>query len=167
MRVYAGAEDGVLQAVAQLKEADDGLQAAMMADAREQLGDAWRQLLNEQIDGRQDADTIVDGSRVIVGSDGFIIYAAESVQPLSGGLIPRENWHAVEFGARTRRVSVGDRSPATGRAYRANKMINRGLPSRQKYGRVAFRAASLMGRELVRVWVTALVERYRKAANDG
>lgn len=167
MRVYAGAEDGVLQAVAQLKEADDSLQAAMMADAREQLGDAWRQLLNEQIDGRQDADTIVDGSRVIVGSDGFIIYAAESVQPLSGGLIPRENWHAVEFGARTRRVSVGDRSPATGRAYRANKMINRGLPSRQKYGRVAFRAASLMGRELVRVWVTALVERYRKAANDG
>ncbi len=165
MRVYAGAEEDVLQVVAQLKEADDGLQAAMMGDAREQLGDTWRQLLNEQSTGPQDHDTIVADSRVVVGSDGFIVYAAQSAQPLSGGLVPSEDWHAVEFGARTRRVKIGDRSPATRRFYQANRMINRGLPNRQKYGRVGLQAASLMGRQLVRVWVTALVERYRKGVN--
>ena len=165
MLVYAGAEEGVREVIAQLKAADETVQASMISAARDELGDTWRQLLNEQIDGEQDHDTIVDGSRVVVGSDGFAIFAAQSAQPLSGGLIPRSQWHAVEFGARTRRVSVGDRSPATGRSYKANKMINRGLPSRQKYGRVAFRAASLMGRELVRTWVRVLATTYRKAVN--
>lgn len=157
--------EGISEAVENLKAADASLQLDMMTQADEDLSGTWQQLLNEQITGHQDDQVIARGSSVIVGTTGFIVYAAQSSQPLSGGLVPSDNWFAVEFGARTRRMTMQTTS-RKGNKYMVTKMINRGLPNRQKYGRVGFRAASEMGTELVRTWMDVMVSLYRDAVGD-
>ena len=165
MLVDISQNTGVPEAIANLQAADAGLQLQMMDQAREDLGDLWTQLLNEQIVGHQDAAVIVAGASVIVGASGFGVFAAQGTAPLSGGLIPIDNWQAVEFGARTRRATI-DTHSRKGKPYRVTKMLNRGLPSRQKFGRVGFRAASEMGTALVGTWVDVMTSLYREAVGD-
>lgn len=165
MLVDISRETGVQEAIKNLEAADAGLQLEMMDQAREDLGGTWTQLLNEQIAGHQDAAGIVDGSMVIAGATGFAVYAAQRTDALSGGLIPYIQWQGIEFGARTRRAEI-DTHSRKGKPYKVTKMLNRGLPSRQRYGRVGFRAASEMGTALVGVWMDVMVSLYRDAVGD-
>lgn len=165
MIIDVSRDSGVPEAIGNLEAADADLQARMMDQARQDLAPTWRQLLNEQIRGQQDASVIAADSQVAAGRTGFGVYAAQSSAPLSGGLTPLAQWQGIEFGARTRKATFLTHS-RKGKAYMVTKFINRGLPSRQKFGQVGFKAASEMGTALVGTWMAVMVSLYRDAVGD-
>lgn len=153
-------------AIAALQGTDLRLQAEMMKDAKDELEAAWIPALASRSETQQDRSVIMAGARAVVGSTGFFMTAAMSDTPLSGGLVPARNWFAVELGARTRMMTFPQHSRKR-KVYTVTKRINRGLPNRQKYGRIAFDAASEIGTRLVGTWFDAIVNRYREGVGDG
>lgn len=156
----------IRSALVALRDADAQLHDDMMAQARDELENAWIPALEARSTNAQDRSVIIKGARAVVGSTGFFMAAAQSEEPLSGGLVPYSNWFAVEMGARTRKATFPQHSKK-GKVYTVTKMINRGLPNRQKYGRIAFDAASEIGTKLVGVWVDTILDVYQGAVDRG
>lgn len=150
-------------AILAMKSADRDLRRDIYAEARARLGGEWVPALRQRATTRMQEAILIKGARTRVGTDGFRMVAASSRRKLRGGLIPSEQWAGAEFGARARRVTVQTHS-RKGKAYTVTKTINRQFPSRVKDGRVVFDAASALGTRLVALWVRAIVDRYRAAA---
>lgn len=156
----------LLKAVEALQSTDTTLQVEMQNEARDEIEAAWLPALAARSQNAQDRAVIMGDARAVVSSTQVYLAAAQSETPLSGGLVPYTNWPAVEFGARTRKATFPQRSPK-GKVYSVTKMINRGLPNRQKYARIAYDAASEVGTRVVGIWYDAIVDRYKKAVGDG
>ncbi len=153
-------------AIADLSRTNAQLYNDIMKDAKDELEGAWIPALAARSTNAQDRSVIIAGAKAVVGSTGFFMFAAQSEAPLSGGFVPYKNWFAVEIGARNRKATFPQRS-RKGKVYTVTKTINRGLPNRQKYPRVAYDASSEVGTELVRLWVRSIVGRYREVFGDG
>ncbi len=150
-------------AIFAFRAASKSLRKALHAAVRQEVGGMWLPELQGRATRRQDQQVIVRGARVASRTDGFTLMAAKSRRALSGGLVPAERWYAVELGARVRREKITRRTKHGSVTYTST--LNRGLPSRT-YGRVAYPAASKIGRRAVAVWVRTIVDTYRKAAGD-
>ncbi|HEY4267089.1 MAG TPA: hypothetical protein VGM94_02745 [Galbitalea sp.] len=151
---------------AAMAAADNALVGDLTTATESAVGGAWLGGLAARARGLQDTRVLVAGATVSASSSGFVLRAAQSTVPLSGGLVPAYQWPGVEFGARTRRVQIATHS-GKGKPYTVTKMINRGLPSRQKTGQVVFKTASETVTEMVRIWVTTIAEGYEAAAAGG
>lgn len=125
-----------------LRQAQRGIRLDINKDARGRIRPLWQSELN---------------ARATASDRGVTVHAATSRRPLSGGLVPSLQWAGAEFGARTKRVEVAQRSRA-GRSYRRPLTINRQFPGRQQQGMVAFDAASEVGTKLVAIWVHTVVD---------
>lgn len=146
-----------------MRAASKSLRKDLHAAVRKEIGGMWLPELQARATNKQDQDVIVRGGRVESRTDGFKLLAAKSRRSLSGYFIPSQQWYAVELGATTRRGQVTRQTKSGSVTYTTT--LNRGLPNRT-YGRIAFPAASKIGRRAVAAWVLTIVNTYRKAAGD-
>ncbi len=163
-----GSTREVQAAALAVRAATGALRKDMHKNVRAELGQLWRSEMQSRASSRQDEQVIVRGGRVQSRADGFVLRAGTSRRPLSGGLYPDLDWHAVEFGARNRQGEVTRHTKRGKTTYRA--MLNRGLPGRvnsHQGGRVAFDAASAVITRAVGIWVRTIVDTYREAAGNG
>lgn len=140
-----------------LKQADRGIRLDINKTARARLRPIWRAELNARARTRLERRVILAGARVTASDRGMTLWAASSGRPLSGGLVPDDDWPAVEFGANVHRIRVRQRSRA-GRAYVRPLTINRQFFAREAHGMVAMEAASKTGTQLVALWVHTVVD---------
>lgn len=157
------------------------LQAAVLAvsqarrDIRNDLNRSTRALLSEPWKAevakhaRTDLDrkVIVKGARILAGNPPVAI-AAASTRKLAGGLVPTQDWPAVEFGAsRNKTTTYPSRSPK-GRAFTVHdRHTTRQLPPRIKGGRVAFAALEAIGPRLASLWVQQVVRTFAEGYERG
>lgn len=140
-----------------LRQAQREVRLNINKTARQRIRPLWRSELSARARSRVEQRVIADGARATASDRGVKLVAATSRRPLSGGLVPADQWPGVEFGARTERIRVRQRS-RTGRAYERPLTINRQFTPRQKDGRVAMDAASETGVQLVTAWVHTVVD---------
>lgn len=151
-------------AILGIRAANRDLRRRIYADARANVGGLWTPALERRASTTLDRRVILKGARVAVGTSGFTVKAATSRKALSGGLIPANQWPAVEFGARRRKATFPSTS-RKGRRYMVTRTINRGLPGRVPHGRIAFDAASEIGTKLVGSFVTSIVTTYQESVD--
>ncbi|MGN7978107.1 hypothetical protein ACTJJ4_11065 [Microbacterium sp. 22195] len=137
------------------------IRSGINKEARSRLRPLWQQALNARARDEMTRRIIVAGARATATDRGVTMHAATSRRPLSGGLVPAWEWAGTEFGARTRRVEVTQRSRA-GRSYSRPLTINRQFRGRQQDGMVAFDAASEVGTKIVALWVHTVVDELGK-----
>lgn len=123
---------------------------------RARIRPLWQRELSARARGKRAHRVIVTGARATATDRGVRLMAATSRRPLRGGLVPADEWAGDEFGARTRRIQVRQRSRA-GRPYVRPLTINRQFPARSQSGRIAYDAASTTGTQIVREWVDETV----------
>lgn len=140
-----------------LRQAQRGIRLDINKEARSRIRPLWQSELNARARDEMTRRILVTGARATASDRGVTVHAATSRKPLSGGLVPSLEWAGAEFGARTKRVEVTQRSRA-GRSYRRPLIINRQFPGRQQDGMVAFDAASEVGTKLVAMWVHTVVD---------
>lgn len=140
-----------------LRQAQRGIRLNINKNARSRIRPLWQSELNARARDEMTRRVIVAGARATASDRGVTVHAATSRKPLSGGLVPSFEWAGSEFGARSRRIEVTQRSRA-GRSYRRPLTINRQFSGRQQHGMVAFDAASEVGTKLVAIWVHTVVD---------
>lgn len=140
-----------------LRQTDREIRLGINKNARSRIRPLWRGELSARARTPLERRVILAGARATASDRGVQLIAASSGRPLSGGLIPSDDWPAVEFGADVHRIQVRQRSRA-GRAYVRPLTINRQFYARQKDGMIAFDAASETGTQLVALWVHTVVD---------
>lgn len=144
-----------------LRQAQREIRTGINKEARSRIRPLWQAELGRRARDEMTRRIIVAGARATASDRGVTMHAATSRRPLSGGLVPATEWAGAEFGARTRRVEVTQRSRA-GNDYTRPLTINRQFPGRQQDGMVAFDAASEVGTRLVALWVHTVVDELRQ-----
>lgn len=144
-----------------LRGAQRQIRLGINKETRSRIRPLWQQALSARARDEMTRRIIVAGARATATDRGVTVHAATSRRPLSGGLVPAWEWPGAEFGARTKRIEVTQRSRA-GRTYRRPLTINRQFTGRQQDGMVAFDAASEVGTKIVALWVHTVVDELRK-----
>lgn len=140
-----------------LRQSRRDIRQGINKQARQTLNPLWKQELGARAHTRMAQRLILPGARVAATDRGVTLWAANSKRPLRGGAVPTYDWPGVEFGARSKRIEVQQRS-RRGRTYRRPLWIDRQFPGRVPDGRIAFDAASEVGTRLVALWAHTVVD---------
>lgn len=117
----------------------------------------WKKALAERADTRLEHRVIVDTSVVSVSDQNVRIQSASKGRALSGGLAPKADYPAIEFGADQRRKTTYQRRSPKGRPHKVTRHATRGLKPRNGNGYVFFPAAREMVPRLAALWVQTTV----------
>lgn len=150
-------------AVLAFKSANRGLRTRINKATRETMNPVWRGLVAEHARTATDRAVVVKGARIAAGNPPVAV-AATSRRPLRGGLVPIEQWPAVELGAARNVRTTYRRRSKNGGTHTVTRRTRRQLPDRTSSGRVALRAAADIGPRLASLWVQIIVRVYRDAA---
>lgn len=148
-----------------MKRAPTEVRSAMTAAARSEVTPAWRKELEARTTPGFERTVMLRGAGANVSTNGIGVRAATSRRKLAGGFIPADDWPGVEFGARTFRARYNRRNPGGGGTHTVTRTLNRQFRGRVKEGRIAFDAASAVGRRYVAESVVAIVGTLRKLAD--
>ena len=133
---------------------------------RQTFNPVWREELARRARTDQDRQVIVKGARIMPGSPPVAV-AATSKRPLRGGLVPADQWHAVEFGAAQTTVATYTRTSRKGKSHQVTRHTTRGLPPRYRKGRVAFPVMHDLGPRVTALWVQLVVRRFAESMEAG
>lgn len=157
----------VRAAVLALKSAGRDLRSDINKATRETMNPVWRSLVSEHATSLRDRDVIARGARIKAGNPPAAV-AATSRRPLSGGLVPADDWQPIEFGTGSRAVATTyrRRSP-NGGTHSVTRRTRTGLPQHRRGGRVAYPAVADIAPRMVSLWVQLIVRKYHEAAEKG
>lgn len=116
----------------------------------------WRESVAVHVTSRADGIAFAKTARVAVSDRGVSLQAARIGKPLSGGLNPRTNWQALEFGgdpAKRRPVETASRK---GTRYTVTRHTQRQLRPRRKTGYVVFPAVSEAIPRVMSLWLQTI-----------
>ncbi len=159
-------ENASLQAtILAMKRAPADVRSAMTAAARSEVTPRWRRELEGRARPGFERLVMLRGAGASVSTNGIGVRAATSRRALRGGFVPAQDWPGVEFGARNFRARYNRQNPSGTGTHTVTRTLNRQFPGRVSQGRIAFDAASVVGRTYVAVSVVAIVDTLRKKAN--
>lgn len=148
-----------------MKRAPSEVRSAMTAAARSEVTPRWRKELEARTKPGFERTVMLRGAGASVSTNGIGVRAATSRRKLRGGFIPADDWPGVEFGARNFRARYTRRNPGGGGTHTVTRTLNRQFTGRVSQGRIAFDAASVVGRTYVATAVVAIVGTLRKLAD--
>lgn len=156
-------ESRELQAAAlAFKAGDRDLRNRINRATRGTMNPVWRSLVESNATTRMEDRVVARGARIIAGNPPTAV-AATSGRPLSGGLVPGDQWAPVEFGAAPRKRTYTRRSPK-GKSHQVTRTVNTGFRARRTSGYVAMDAFREIGPRMVSLWVQLIVKTYHDAA---
>jgi len=117
----------------------------------------WTKALAERADTRLEHRVIVDTSVITVSNQNVRIQSASKGRALSGGLAPKADYPAVEFGADQTRTTTYRRRSPKGKVHTVTRHATHALKPRTAKGYVFFPAAREMIPRLAALWVQTTV----------
>lgn len=138
-----------------LRGAERSIRTGINKRARSTIVPLWRAEVNARARTSLQRRIIASGARATASDRGVKLLAATSGRPLSGGLIPSDQWQGAEFGAADQRVTARRGSTSY------PLWVNRQYENRKPHGTVAMDAASRVGTKLVALWVETVVDDMR------
>lgn len=130
---------------------------------RQIMNPVWRTLVASRARTALDRRVLDTGVRVAPGNPPALV-AAGSRRRLPGGLVPAEQWHAVEFGANREKVTTYSRRSPSGGTHQVRRHTARQLPARNRKGRVVHPAVADIAPRLAALWVQLIVRKFSDAA---
>lgn len=156
-------DDRLQAAVLALKAADRDLKRTINAATRDVIGPVWVDAVSSRASSTLDRAVVVKGTRLKPGNPPTAV-AASSTKRLRGGLLPGDQWAAVEFGSTQDRVkSYRRRNRVGGGSHQVRRHTTRQLPARVPSGRVALPAFAEVAPRAVSLWVQTIVREYSNA----
>lgn len=153
-------------AVLGLKAARRDVRNTINRATREVMNPVWRGLVEERAFTRLDARVLGTGVRVAAGNPPFLV-AAGSRRALPGGLVPADDWHAVEFGADRSTLTTYERRSRNGGTHKVRRHTTRQLPARAPAGNVVWPAVREFVPRLTSLWVQIIVREFSEAVEKG
>lgn len=117
---------------------------------------AWQQALAENAQTRLEHRVLARTGRVRVSDQNVTLTAASVGRPLAGGLQPKQQYHAVEFGADPEDVTYTATSK-NGKRYKVTRNTRAQLRPRNAKGYVVYPAAAEMIPRIAAMFVQTVV----------
>ncbi len=151
--------DGVRDAVAAsyaLRRVDTELRREMTRNIRSVVNPMWQGAVRERGRTRTDQAVLTKGARVNAGARPTLV-AASSRRTLRGGLVPRDEWQAFEFGATSDATTTYRRRSQRGNYHDVTRHTRRQLPPRYAGGRVLYKAVGAIGARVFSLWAQTAI----------
>lgn len=113
----------------------------------------WQESVGTHVQSRAEALAFGRTARVAVTDKGVLLQAARIGKPLRGGLNPRTQWHALEFGGTPDTLRGVAMTSRKGKAYTATRHTQRQLRPRRRAGYVVFPAIGDAVPRLFSLWL--------------
>lgn len=142
-----------LQAVTMaLKQADRTLRKEVRRETKAMVDPAWRSSVAQHASTRLEHATLVRTARVKVTDQNVMLQSARVGRKLRGGLNPKQQWYAVEFGAERERYSTYTARSRRGTPFRVKRRTAAGLRDRNRKGYVVWQAAADVIPRIAALW---------------
>lgn len=147
-----------------LKVIEKPVRAEISKETRGTLNPVWRDAVASRARTRMDAAVFGKGARIAAGNPARAV-AASSRRALSGGFTPDRDGRALEFGVDRNKESTYSRRSRNG-THQVTRHTRRGLPARNRRGRVVYPAFAEFGPRLTSMWVQIVVRNIHKALEE-
>jgi hypothetical protein len=161
MRINVLESKELLATIYAIRSFDKTLQAQIRKQTKAVAEPEWKKSIAERANTRVEHRVIVDTARVAVSNQNVRVQSANVGRPLSGGLNPKTQYPAVEFGIRPKKVTY-DRTSRKGGTHKVTRTIGNGLPNPRKRGPFWGAAENMIPR-LARLWVQTTVRTLSEA----
>lgn len=154
MRIDVRGSDELRDIVLAISQSDRDVQRAIRVHTKAQLAPAWGKEVVSQSSTRLENRVLAATTVVSVSNQNIRIQSASKGRKLSGGLIPKADYHPVEFGANDTKVTYKRRGHTVTRNTRAQ------FKPHNRKGYVFYPAARRMIPRLASLWVQTVVKTY-------
>lgn len=153
-----------------MKLVERDVRNAINRQMRGAMTPVWRSAVDARLETRLDAAVLGTGVRVAPGNPPSLL-AAGSRRPIrrgTRGLVPAEQWQAVEFGVTAAGpATYPRRNRKAGGTHTVTRNVRAGLPARAPRGRVIWQAAADVAPRLASLFVQTVVRGIHEAAEAG
>lgn len=151
-----------------LKATDKATRSDISRETRTTLNGVWREAVATHAAGNKlDGLTFVKGARIAAGNPARAMAAtSRRALPGGGGFTPDIHGRALEFGADPNKVSTYSRKSRGGKSHSVSRHASRGLPARNRRGRVVYPAFAEVAPRMVSMWVQIAVRNIHKALEE-
>lgn len=155
MRIDVRGSDALQDIVLAINQSDREVQRVIRTYTKSELTRPWLEAINQRASTTLERRVISATATVSVSNQNVRIQAAAKGRKLSGGLDPKTDFPAVEFGA-----NRGKTTTYTRKGSRVKRHTARQMRPRKKGGYVFYPAAGEMIPRLARLWVQTVVKVY-------
>ena len=157
IRVKVAGVEALDAAALLMKNADAELATAVRKHTQA-IGDPdWQEAVRGRTTTALEVRTLADTAKLLVAKSGVTLRSAATKRPLSGGLVPSQNWPAVEFGNWPEHTKTYTTRSRKGRSYEATRHTARQLKPKTKSGHVVYPAAAAMIPRIAALWAQTVV----------
>jgi len=171
LKVSAHSSRELQAVIVALKGADKELRRRIRQETKPMAQTAWQQAVAEHASGsnlpRVSALVLARTARVAVSDQNVTLKSAGIGQALSGGLLPRRDWAAIEFGVANREEARGYEARRNGRSFHVKRRTRRQLPPRRRNGHVVYPAASEIIPRMLALWAQTAARTLHEAFEAG
>lgn len=157
MRLDAKKSRELLATIYAIRSLDKTIAKMNRQETKRIAAPEWKRALAERADTRLEHRVLVDTSVVSVSNQNVRVQSASKGRPLTGGLAPKADYPAIEFGADRSRKTTYQRRGPSGRPHKVTRHTARGMKPRNGSGYVFFPAAREMIPRLASLWVQTTV----------
>jgi hypothetical protein len=162
MRIDATTSPEYRATILAIRSVPKTLQKMIRRETQRIAAPEWSKALAERAHTRVEQRVLVDTAVARVSNQNVKLMSASKGRPLSGGLDPKTDYAAVEFGADHGKTATYSRN-RRGNRHEVTRHVSRGVPARRKagpfYGSVRNmipRIGALLAQTTVRTIATAL-----------
>lgn len=116
----------------------------------------WRESVAANVTTRAEGIAFAKTARVAVTDRGVNLQSARIGKPLSGGLNPRTQWHALEFGGSPDTRRPVDMTSRKGKRYTAVRRTQAQLRPRRRNGYVVYPAVAEAVPRVLSLWLQTI-----------
>jgi len=147
----------LLATIYAVRSLDKTIQKMLRRETKRIAAPEWSKALAERADTRLEHRVLVDTSVVTVSNQNVRVQSASKGRPLSGGLSPKADYPAIEFGADKARKTTYTRRSPKGKTHKVTRRAATGMKPRNGNGYVFYPAAVEMIPRMARLWVQTTV----------
>lgn len=150
-------------AILGLRRAEKEIQADVRKYTRQLLLPEWQKGLAERAESRLEHRVLVETGRIKMSNQNVRMSSATVGRKLSGGLNPKTQSAAVEFGADRSKITTYEARSRKGTVFKVTRHTSAQLRPRRRGGYVVYPTAKAMVPRFASLWVQTVVRRFRDA----
>lgn len=162
MRISVWDSRELQAAILGLKRADKAIVREVGKHTRQVVVPEWKKAVTEEASTRLEHRVLVDTARAKVSSQNVVLTSATVGRPLRGGLNPKTDTPAVEFGANAKKSTYDRRSPK-GTMHSVTRNTRGQLRPANKKGYVVYPAARRIIPRIAALWVQTVVRTFHES----
>jgi hypothetical protein len=156
MRVSAFVSPQLQAVLLAVKGLDKEIRKQNRQQLRQNALPMWQREVAEHVQSRLDRLVLSDTARVAVSDQNVQLQAARIGRKLGGGLLPREDWQGVEFGA-DQNTHRGYEATRNGKTFTVHRHTTRQLPRRNPKGRVIYPSVENIVPRILSLWIQTTI----------